>query len=162
MRFERGNHTLQPTALVHEAYMRLADQSVSAWQDRPHILALAAHIMRNILVDHARAHSAGKRGAGAVQVTLADDLTYSKESLVSVIAVDEALSRLAAFDPRQARIMELHFFAGLTFDEIAEHLGVSSRTINRDWAVARAWLHGQLAKQERAVEVVDLFVRAGS
>jgi RNA polymerase sigma factor (TIGR02999 family) len=150
MRYERGNHTLQPTALVHEAYLRLADQSASAWRDRTRIRALAAHAMRNILVDHARAHSAGKRGAGAVQVTLHEDLAASRETLVDVLAVDEALKKLAEFDPRQASVMELHFFAGLTFEEIAEHLGVSSRTIKRDWEMARAWLHGQLAKQRIA------------
>ena len=146
MRFERGNHTLQPTALVHEAYIRLAEESAPAWRDRARILALAAHVMRNILVDHARAHSAGKRGAGAVQVTLHDDVAASSDILVDVLAVDEALNKLAEFDPRQASVMELHFFAGLTFDEIAEHLGVSSRTIKRDWEMARAWLRGHLAK----------------
>ena len=144
-RFERGNHTLQPTALVHEAYIRLADESASAWRDRSRILAVAAHVMRNILVDHARAHSAGKRGAGAVQVTL-HDVPASTEILVDVLAIDEALTKLAEFDPRQASVMELHFFAGLTFEEIAEHLGVSSRTIKRDWEMARAWLRGHLAK----------------
>ena len=144
MRFERGNHTLQPTALVHEAYMRLAGQPDTAWQDRRRILGLAAHAMRNILVDHARAHSADKRGAGAVQVTLDDGIAASSQTLVDVLAVDQALTRLAEFDPRQARVLELHFFAGLTFDEIGEQPGVSTRTIKRDWTMARAWLHGQL------------------
>ena len=145
MRLERGNHTLQPTALVHEAYMRLAEQPESAWKDRSRILALAANAMRHILVDHARAHSAGKRGAGAVQVTLDEGLAASSNALADVLAVDEALTRLAEFDPRQARVLELHFFAGLTFDEIAAELGVSVRTIKSDWAMARAWLHQQLA-----------------
>jgi RNA polymerase sigma-70 factor, ECF subfamily len=146
MRFERGNHTLQPTALVHEAYMRLAGESSSAWSDRPRILALAAHTMRNILVDHARAHDAGKRGAGAVQVTLNEDVAKSTDNLVDVLAVDEALTRLASFDVRQARVLELHFFAGLNFEEIAGELAVSARTIKRDWTMARAWLHCQLEK----------------
>ena len=150
MRGERMNHTLQPTALVHEAYLRLADVNTSAWHDRSRILALAAHSMRNILVDHARAHSAGKRGAGAVQVTLHEGIATSRESLVDVLAVDEALTKLAEFDPRQASILEMHFFAGLTFDEIAAHLGLSPRTIKRDWEMARAWLHGQLEKQMAA------------
>ena len=150
MRSERGNHTLQPTALVHEAYLRLADQSSSIWLDRSRVLPLAAHAMRNILVDHARAHSAGKRGRGAVQVTLHEGAAASRETLVDVLAVDEALKNLAEFDPRQASVMELHFFAGLTFEEIAQHLGVSSRTIKRDWEMARAWLHGQLAKHRTA------------
>jgi RNA polymerase sigma factor (TIGR02999 family) len=145
MHLERGNHTLQPTALVHEAYMRLADQPASAWRDRSRILGLAAHAMRHILVDHARAHSAGKRGAGAVQVTLDDGVAASNDALVDILAVDEALTRLAEFDPRQARVLELHFFAGLTFDEIADELGVSTRTIKSNWAMARAWLHQQLA-----------------
>jgi RNA polymerase sigma-70 factor, ECF subfamily len=145
MRFERGNHTLQPTALVHEAYVRLADASSSAWRDRPRILALAAHAMRNILVDHARAHTAEKRGAGAVQVTLDDALAVKNDCPADVLAVDEALRRLAEFDPRQAQVLEMHFFGGLTFEEIADQLGVSSRTIKRDWEMARAWLHHELS-----------------
>ena len=148
MRFERGNHTLQPTALVHEAYVRLVDEHSAVWRDRSRILALAAHIMRNILVDHARAHRADKRGAGAVQVTLDEGLAVSDGSLADVLAMDEALKRLAEFDPRQAKVLELHFFAGLTFEEIAEQLGVSSRTIKSDWNMARAWLHRELAAKE--------------
>jgi RNA polymerase sigma factor (TIGR02999 family) len=101
--------------------------------------------MRHILVDHARAHSAGKRGAGAIQVTLDEGLMESGGALVDVLAVDEALTRLAEFDPRQARVLELHFFGGLTFDEIASELGVSTRTIKNDWRMARAWLYQQLA-----------------
>jgi RNA polymerase sigma factor (TIGR02999 family) len=145
MHGERGNHTLQPTALVHEAYVRLADQPQSAWVDRSRILGLAAHAMRHILVDHARAHGAGKRGAGAVQVTLDEGLKASSGALVDVLTVDEALTRLAKLDSRQARILELHFFGGLTFDEIAVELGVSLRTVKNDWRMARAWLYQQLA-----------------
>jgi len=145
MHGERANHTLQPTALVHEAYVRLADQPQSAWVDRSRILGLAAHAMRHILVDHARAHGAGKRGAGAVQVTLDEGLRASGGAYVDVLAVDEALTRLAEFDSRQARILELHFFGGLTFDEIAVELGVSPRTVKNDWRMARAWLYQQLA-----------------
>jgi RNA polymerase sigma factor (TIGR02999 family) len=145
MRSERGNHTLQPTALVHEAYMRLADQPESAWLDRARILGLAAHAMRHILVDYARAHDAGKRGAGAVQVTLDDGLTATNGALADVLAVDEVLTRLAKFDPRQAKVLELHFFAGLTFDEIAAEVGVSTRTVKSDWTMARAWLYQQLS-----------------
>jgi RNA polymerase sigma factor (TIGR02999 family) len=145
MRMERGNHTLQPTALVHEAYLRLAEENPSAWGDRPRILALAAHAMRNILVDHARARRAEKRGAGAIQVTLDEGHAVGRDELADVLAVDEALARLEEFDPRQARVMEMHFFGGLTFEEIAVEIGVSSRTIKRDWTMARAWLHGQLA-----------------
>ena len=144
MKLERGNHTLQPTALVHEAYLRLADQPDSIWKDRSRILGLAAHAMRHILVDHARAHAAGKRGAGAVQVTLDEGVASSNESQVDILAVDEVLTRLAEFDPRQAKVLEMHFFAGLTFEEIAVELGISARTIKRDWTMARAWLHQQL------------------
>ena len=145
MKLERGNHTLQPTALVHEAYLRLADQPDSIWKDRSRVLGLAAHAMRHVLVDHARAHSAGKRGAGAVQVTLDEGVASSNESQVDILAVDEALTRLAEFDPRQAKVLEMHFFAGLTFEEIAVELGISARTIKRDWTMARAWLYQQLA-----------------
>ncbi|HEY1985524.1 MAG TPA: ECF-type sigma factor [Terracidiphilus sp.] len=145
MRSERSAHTLQPTALVHEAYLRLAEQPDSIWKDRSRILGLAAHAMRHILVDHARAHAAGKRGAGAVQVTLDEGSARSSENAIDILAVDEALTRLAEFDPRQARILELHFFSGLTFDEIAIEIGVSARTIKRDWTMARAWMHQQLA-----------------
>jgi RNA polymerase sigma-70 factor (ECF subfamily) len=145
MRFERGNHTLQPTALVHEAYLRLADCSDSMWHDRARVLGLAANVMRHILVDYARAHGAGKRGCGALQVTLDEGMIASaSSSTVDVLAVDEALSRLATFDRRQAEILELHFFAGLTFEEIALQLGVSLRTVKRDWTMARAWLHQEL------------------
>jgi RNA polymerase sigma-70 factor, ECF subfamily len=144
MRFERRQHTLQPTALVHEAYLRLADSNESVWKDRARVLGVAAHIMRNILVDHARAHCAGKRGAGAVQITLDSGLAISSGSPVDILVIDEALGRLATFDERQAAILELHFFAGLTFEEIALQLGVSARTIKREWTMARAWMHEQL------------------
>jgi RNA polymerase sigma factor (TIGR02999 family) len=146
MQVERVGHTLQPTALVHEAYLRLADQPEAIWKNRSQILGLASHAMRNILVDYARARSAGKRGAGAVQVTLNEGLATAKETIADVLAVDEALTRLAEFDPRQARIVELHFFSGLTFEEIAEQLGISVRTVKSDWAMARAWMLGQLGK----------------
>ena len=144
MRMERGNHTLQPTALVHEAYMRLADQPHSAWQDRARILGLAAQAMRHILVDHARARSAGKRGAGAVNITLDEGIPASNSNLVDILVLDAALDRLAEFDSRQARVLELHYFAGLTFEEIAKELGVAVRTVKKDSNMARAWLRRQL------------------
>jgi RNA polymerase sigma factor (TIGR02999 family) len=147
MRLERGGHTLQPTALVHEAYMRLAEQPGSIWKDRSRIMGLAAHAMRHILVDYARAHAAEKRGDGALQVTLDEDMLSSDSTLVDVIAVDDALNRLSEFDPRKARILELHFFGGLTFDEIAVELDISERTIKRDWKMARAWLRQQLGQE---------------
>jgi RNA polymerase sigma factor (TIGR02999 family) len=145
MRLERPNHTLQPTALVNEAFLKLADEASSLWQDRAHFLAAAARVMRHILVDHARARRATKRGAGALQVTLDENLTCPPSSTADVLAVDEALARLATFDPRQAQILELHFFGGMTFEEIAPVLRVSIRTVKRDWSMARAWLLRELA-----------------
>jgi RNA polymerase sigma-70 factor (ECF subfamily) len=150
MRFERINHTLQPTALVHEAYLKLAEVSRSIWRDRAHFLAVAARVMRHILVDHARAHGAGKRGTGAIQVSLEENLLSRKGPGTDVLAVDEALTRLGTLDARQAEILELHFFdffAGMTFEEIAAALGISPRTVKRDWSMARAWLRGALSKQ---------------
>jgi RNA polymerase sigma factor (TIGR02999 family) len=148
MRFERANHTLQPTALVNEAYLKLAEASGSLWKDRAQFLALAAHVMRHILVDHARSHCADKRGAGAVQVTLDDTFVTTKGSSADVLAVDEALTRLAQFDARQAEILELHYFAGMTFEEIAAALGISTRTAKRDSNMARAWLKSELSKRQ--------------
>lgn len=145
MRHERGNHTLQPTALVNEAYMRLAAQTDSVWSDRARCLGTAAKVMRNVLIDHARAYRAGKRGGGGIQVTLDDALLPSAKSLIDVLAIDDALNELARFDARQAEILELHFFGGLTFDEIASHLGISLRTVKRDWTMARAWLKKELS-----------------
>jgi RNA polymerase sigma-70 factor, ECF subfamily len=141
MRFERRNHTRQPTALVNEAYLRLSNCSDSKWQDRTRVLGTAANVTRHILVDHTRAHNAGKRRDGQLQVSLLEDMVAStSNSTAEILAVDEALNRLAEFDLRQAKIIEMHFFAGLTFEEMALHLGVSLRTIKRDWSVARAWL----------------------
>ncbi len=145
MRFERGNHTLQPTALVNEAYTRLVQQPQIPWQSRAHFFATASHLMRHILVDHARTRRAGKRGGLQRQVTLDDALLPSTERTIDVLILDEALENLAQFDPRQARIVELHFFAGLTFAEIALVLKVTERTVKRDWSMARAWLKGELS-----------------
>jgi len=146
MRSERGNHTLQPTALVNEAYTRLVQQPQIPWQSRAHFFATASHLMRHILVDHARARRAGKRGGLQRQVTLDDALLPSSERTMDVLILDEALENLAQFDPRQARIVELHFFGGLTFAEIALVLKVAERTVKRDWSMARAWLKGELSK----------------
>jgi RNA polymerase sigma-70 factor (ECF subfamily) len=146
MRFERGNHSLQPTALVNEAYLRLVDCSDSMWVDRGRVLGIAAKVMRHVLVDHARARNAGKRGDGQLQVTLVDDMAGStSSSTADVLAVDEALTRLAEFDPRQAAVLEMHFFGGLSFEEIALQLDVSSRTVKREWTMARAWLRQELS-----------------
>lgn len=148
MRHERGNHTLQPTALVNEAYIRLAAQTESVWTDRARCLGTAAKVMRNVLIDHARVHGTEKRGGGAVQVTLDDALLPSDQSLVDVLAIDDALNQLARFDARQAEILELHFFGGLTVDEIALRLGISPRTVKRDWTMARAWLKKELSRKQ--------------
>jgi RNA polymerase sigma-70 factor, ECF subfamily len=145
MRFERQNHTLQPTALVNEAYLRLVDGSDSMWLDRSRVLGLAANVMRHVLVDYARAHRAGKRGDGKLQVTFVEDMAGDgSSSTADVLAIDEALTRLAEFDPRQEKVLEMHFFGGLTFEEIALQLGVSTRTVKRDWTMARAWLRQEL------------------
>jgi RNA polymerase sigma-70 factor, ECF subfamily len=143
MRLERRNHTLQPTALVHEVCIRLSPDA-STWRDRSRLLGYAAYLMRRILVDHARRRNAGKRGGG-VQVTLTEDMAVAKEFCVDVLSVDAALTGLAEFDERQAKIVELRFFGGLTFEEIGVELGLSARTIKRDWTMARAWLHQNLA-----------------
>jgi RNA polymerase sigma-70 factor, ECF subfamily len=145
MRDERANHTLQPTALVNEAYLRLADASGSLWKDRGHFLATAAHVMRHILVDHARSRGAGKRGAGALQVTLDENLVPSASQSIDILALHEALERLSKLDARQGSIVELHFFGGLSFEEISSVLGMSERTVKRDWALARIWLFKEIS-----------------
>jgi RNA polymerase sigma factor (TIGR02999 family) len=146
MRRERGNHTLQPTALVHEAWVRLADRPNVAWQNRAHFFAIASHHMRQILVDHARKRRAAKRGGVQHQITLQDNLLGEQRSLVDLLALNEAIEGLNALDPRACRIVELHFFGGLSFEEMALVLEVSVRTVERDWGMARAWLHNELAK----------------
>jgi RNA polymerase sigma factor (TIGR02999 family) len=144
IRRERRDHTLQATALVNEAYMRLVDQRGKDWQNRAHFFGVAAQVMRRVLVDHARTHQSLKRGGEVEKISLEDALPFSPERPDQLLALDEALSRLAAFDSRQARIVELRFFGGLTEAETAEVLGISSRTVKRDWSVAKAWLHGEL------------------
>lgn len=144
LRRERPGQTLQPTALVNEAYLRLAGQHPQ-FQNRAHFCAIAANAMRQILVERARARHALKRGGGAARITLNEGLAASPEPVVDVAALDEALTRLAALDPEQARIVELRFFGGLTVEETAEAIGVSPATVKRHWAVARAWLARELA-----------------
>lgn len=146
---ERANHTLQPTALVHEAYMKLIDQSRVNWQGRTHFFAVAAQAMRRILVDHARHHLRLKRGGGQHRVMLDENVALSaKDRDEDVVALDEALQKLADFDPRQAKVVEMRFFAGLSVEEVAEQLGVSKRTVEGDWTMARAWLSRELKKDE--------------
>jgi len=147
MRHERGEHTLQPTALVNEAYVQLVKQPRVPWQSRAHFYATASQLMRNILVDHARRRVAAKRGGLQRQVTLSESVLQAQDRTIDVLVLHEALEHLAQLDTRQARIVELHFFGGLNFDEIAEVLGISDRTVKRDWTMARAWLKGALSKQ---------------
>jgi RNA polymerase sigma factor (TIGR02999 family) len=145
---ETPGHTLQPTALVHEAYLKLVDQARVDWQGRTHFFAVGAKVMRNLLIDHARGRASAKRGGGLRRITLADVLTRSggKEIDIGQIQdLDAALDKLEDLDERQARIVELRFFGGLNMDEIAHALGVSKRTIEGDWTHARAWLKRELA-----------------
>ena len=141
---ERPDHTLQPTALVHEAYIRLIDQSSVNWRNRAQFFGLAAQMMRRILVNHAIARAAQKRSGGD-RVTLTDAAHLSEREEVDVIAIDQALTRLAGLDARQAEIVEMRFFAGLSIDEVGEVLGVSAPTVKRDWSMAKAWLRGELS-----------------
>src|ERR1700680_328175 len=143
---ERREHTLQTTALVHEAYLRLADQREVHWQNREQFLGVAAQLMRRILVDHSRGHDAKKRGRGFEKVFLEEAACVSKEKAADVIALDEALTRLAEFDPQQAQLVELRFFGGLSIEESAGVLGVSRTTLKRNWNLAKAWLGRELRK----------------
>jgi len=147
LRRERPDHTLQPTALVHEAYIRLIDQRRVRWQNRAHFYSAAAHIMRRILIDRARARKADKRGGGWERVTLVDAKTPNGSREVDVLSLDDALVRLAALDPQQERIVELRYFGGLTLEETAEVIGLSTASVKREWAIARAWLRAQLSDQ---------------
>lgn len=143
---ERSNHTLQSTALVHEAYLRLVDQTRIQWQGRAHFYAAAANAMRRVLVDNARKRLSAKRGNGAPHDELGDaSLTIAFEPDLDVVALDQALSELEAFDAARARVVELRYFAGLSIDETAAILKVSPSAVNRDWAVARAWLYRKLS-----------------
>jgi RNA polymerase sigma-70 factor (ECF subfamily) len=142
---ERGSHTLQPTALVHEAYLRLVDQTRISWQNRAHFFGIASNMMRRILVDHARAHASEKRGGAAVRLSIEDVQISLEQRASDLIALDEALEKLIEFDERKAKIVEMRFFGGLTDEEIAEVLGVSTRTVLRDWKTARLWLYRELS-----------------
>jgi len=144
MRRERPGHTLQPTALVNEAFLRLVNQTGIEWKDRAHFFGVAARLMREILVDYARQHAAAKRGGG-FKVTLDDSLLVSEGRLDEVIAWDEVLRRLEQLDARQSRIVELRFFGGLNVEEVAEVMEISTPTVKREWASAKAWLHRELA-----------------
>ncbi len=150
LRHERGNHTLQPTALVHEAYMKMVDQSRIDWQGRTHFFAVAAQAMRRVLIDHARHHRRQKRGGGRHKIALDEAVALSPQREEEVLALDEALQRLAEIDARQAKVVELRFFGGLTVEEVAKVLGVSKRTVEGDWTMARAWLKRELTREDAA------------
>lgn len=150
LRRERQDHTLQATAVVHEAYMRLIDQRSVRWQNRAHFFGIAAQMIRRILVDHARGVRAAKRGGGAVALSLDEALGVSDRRDLEIEALDDALKTLAEVDEQQARIVELRFFTGLSIEETAEVLGISESTVKRDWVSAKAWLFRELSKQRPA------------
>jgi RNA polymerase sigma factor (TIGR02999 family) len=143
MRSERPSHTLQATALVNEAYLRLAGASVT-WQSRAHFFAVAARLLRRILVDHAKAHRREKRGGGGVKVTLNEAVIAPAEAPPDIVALDDALQRLGEIDSRKSRLIELHFFGGLTYAELAETMEISEATVHRELRLAKAWLHHEL------------------
>ena len=144
LRRERAGHTLQTTALVNEAYLRLVDQKHVRWQNRAHFFGIAAQLMRRILVDHARAKHRAKRGGADLRVTLDEATVVARDPQIDVVALDEALDRLAKIDPQQSRVVELRFFGGLNVKETAEVLRISPSTVKRDWSVAKAWLYREI------------------
>jgi len=144
MRRERPDHTLQTTALVHEAYLQLVGHQGTPWESRGHFFGVAAQLMRHILVDHARAHGAVKRGGSAAKLSFDDAVGLAQEKSGDLIAIDELLTRLAVIDPQQVKIIELRFFGGLSVEETAQVMQISDRTVKRDWAVAKAWLQREL------------------
>lgn len=148
LRLERSDHTLQATALVHEAYLRLVAQKDVPWESRGHFFAVAAEMMRRILVDHARARLTEKRGGGLARVPLTEAVAMSSEQPAALLALDESLARLAALDPRQGRIVELRIFAGLPVEQVAQALDVSPATVKREWALAKAWLLREIRPAE--------------
>jgi RNA polymerase sigma factor (TIGR02999 family) len=147
LRREQAGHTLQTTALIHEAYVRLVDQHNVQWQNRAHFFGIAAQMMRRILVDHARTKKRAKRGGSDVKVSLADATIPVKGQDLDVVALDEALNRLAEIDEQQSRVVELRFFSGLTVEETAEVMGISPATVKRDWSMAKAWLHREMSRE---------------
>ena len=149
LRRERRDHTLQTTALVHEAYLKLVNQRDANFENRLHFFAVAAQIMRRILVDYARRHHASKRGGDLYKLSLDEALVTSEEKGADLLALDEALERLAAIDPRQSRVVELRIFAGLTLEETAQALNISPSTVRREWSMAKAWLHRQIKNNNR-------------
>jgi RNA polymerase sigma factor (TIGR02999 family) len=147
---ERSEHTLQPTALVHEAYLKLAVQNPVDWQNKAHFFALAAQVMRHILVDHARGKQRVKRGGGQVSVSMDEALELSHPSEPELVELDEALNTLARQDERKSRVVELRYFGGLSIEETADALGISPATVRREWTLAKAWLRLELSKDAAA------------
>jgi RNA polymerase sigma factor (TIGR02999 family) len=147
MRNERPDHTLQSTALVHEAYFRLVGRDLPQWESRTHFFAIAAQLMRQILVDYARRRRASKRGSGACMLALDDAVALPRGKDVDILALDDALNSLAEVDPRQSRVVELRFFAGLSLEETSEVMGIATATVQRDWTAARAWLHREISQR---------------
>jgi RNA polymerase sigma factor (TIGR02999 family) len=157
MRRERPGHTLQPTALINEAYLRLVGEDIE-WSNRAHFVGLSAHVMRRVLVDYARQHNAERRSGGLKRVEMQDNLAISPERLDEVLFLDEAMAKLAANNPRQARVVELRYFGGLSVEQIAQILNIAPRSVKRDWALARIFLFGQLdpgASQPNRVSAED-------
>lgn len=146
LRRERADHTLQPTALVHEAYLQLIDQSRVNWESRAHFFGAAARLMRRILVDHARAHQAEKRGSGEEKLALNEAIAVPESKDLNILALNDALEELARLDERQSRIVELRYFGGLSIEETATITGVSPATVKREWAMAKVWLHNQIKR----------------
>jgi RNA polymerase sigma-70 factor (ECF subfamily) len=147
MRRERPDHTLQATALVHEAFMRLTEQKNVSWQGKAHFFGVASQLMRRILIDHARGHLRAKRGGGGKKLSLEEGILLTEARSEELLAVDEALDRLGKLDQRQARIVELRFFGGLSVEETAGVIGISPKTVKRDWSMAKAWLYGELRER---------------
>jgi RNA polymerase sigma factor (TIGR02999 family) len=145
---ERSNHTLQPTALVNEAYVRLVDQTRVNWQNRTHFYAIASRMMRRVLIDHARAHTTEKRGGTAIHLSLENVQVPLEQRAASFVALDEALKKLEEMDERKCKVVEMRFFGGLSDEEMAEVLGVTTRTVLRDWKKARLWLYRELSQNQ--------------
>lgn len=150
LRRERVGHTLQTTALIHEAYLKLVDQKNVHWQNRAHFFGIAAQLMRRILVDHARTKKRAKRGGSDIRVSFNDANLMGQAKDLDIVALDEALNRLAEIDQQQSRIVELRFFSGLTVEETAEVLAISPATVKRDWSMAKAWLHREISGEVEA------------
>jgi len=155
LRHERPNHTLQTTALVHEAYLRLVDENDGNWRNRAQFIVVASQLMRHILVDYARNHNAAKRGGNFARVSFDEQMIVTENKGPDLMELDEALNRLATIDPEQSRVVELRVFGGLTVEETAEVLAVSPRTVKREWSMAKAWLHRQLSRQSSSPVETD-------